>query len=212
MVTELQEYARVRATGRFDFEKSRYIGPRPRSHMGVTKSGNFVITPFYSTSKDSNAAIMVLRGWAPVDWAELPSTGGSTATVEGVVRYSESPSIFVPENRPEKNEWYYIDVAALAKSMGLPEGTPLIEVVTPEEEAKQSGGKVNPTAMDVLGGRASIRSIHDNANKEEFPLAKSEGDMRHFSVMPLDHMNYALTWFSLSAATTGLAFKALRKR
>lgn len=46
---------------------------------------------------------------------------------------------------------------------------------------------------------------------DEFPLAKSTEEFMQWSVMPRDHMNYALTWFTLSAAVSGLAVKAIRQ-
>jgi surfeit locus 1 family protein len=118
--------------------------------------------------------------------------------------------MFVPENKPEEGEWHFLDVEAMAKSMRLPADTPLVEVITSETDAKQSPGKSSHTAMEVLGGRRTLQSIQAEKDMETFPLAKSEGDFRQFSVMPQDHLNYALTWFSLSAATTGLAFKVIR--
>lgn len=207
--TSLSEYKRVHASGVFDNEKSIFIGPRPRSTMGVTESGYFMVTPM----RQNGRAIMVLRGWVPADWkfSNIPKDE-SQATIHGVIRPSENPSVFVPKNTPEKRDWYFIDVPHLAHATGLPDATPLVEVVTPEEDTIQSGGKVNPTAMDILGGRTTIRTVNEEKDKESYPLAKSEGDLRHFSVMPRDHLNYALTWFSLSAATSGLAYKVIKGR
>mmetsp|Transcript_272 Transcript_272/g.623 ORF Transcript_272/g.623 Transcript_272/m.623 type:complete len:375 (-) Transcript_272:746-1870(-) len=207
--TSLPEYKRVHATGVFDNEKSIFIGPRPRSTMGVTESGYFMVTPM----RQNGRAIMVVRGWVPADWkfSNIPKDD-SQATIHGVIRPSENPSVFVPKNTPEKRDWYFIDVPHLANAMGLPDATPLVEVVTPEEDTIQSGGKVNPTAMDILGGRTTIRTVNEEKDKESYPLAKSEGDLRHFSVMPRDHLNYALTWFSLSAATSALAYKVIKGR
>lgn len=51
--------------------------------------------------------------------------------VEGVIRESEKPSSFVPENSPSKAEWYWVDVPAMARAAGLPPDTPLIEAKSP---------------------------------------------------------------------------------
>lgn len=48
--------------------------------------------------------------------------------IEGIVRASERPSMFVPANHPSEKEFFWIDVPALASACGLPEDTPLIEV------------------------------------------------------------------------------------
>ena len=212
----IPEYMQVSAAGVYDEEKSQFIGPRPRSTMGVTEAGYFMVTPLVQSSGDS--AVLVLRGWVPASWKSGDidknprSKTKAQVNVRGVVRYSERPSMFVPKNNAERGDWFFIDVPALCEATGLPESTPLIEIVTMDEEIVQSGGKANPTAMDILGGRTTIQSVNDVRDGEEYPLPKSLGDMRHFSVMPRDHMNYALTWFSLSAATTGLAISILRKR
>ncbi len=48
--------------------------------------------------------------------------------LEGIIRDSEKPSSFVPDNSPSKAEWYWLDVPAMAKAAGLPSDTPMIEV------------------------------------------------------------------------------------
>lgn len=238
-VKSLKEYERVVMVGTFDEARNQYIGPRPRSHLGVTEAGYFLVTPMtleptsHHVSKNTGISfstlvrtkkstestkpvntqhkrhVMVLRGWVPHHWKAEDETS-RPVRLEGVVHYSENPSVFVPKNNPEKGEWHYIDVKALANAMGLPQDTPLIEVITPEEDTRQAPGKSSPTAMDVLGGRASLKAANEQKKSEAYPLAKSIGDLRHFSVMPSDHTNYALTWFTLSAATTGLAYKVIK--
>lgn len=191
--------------------------------MGIPESGYFIVTPLLNFNPNSlkedaeRKSVMVLRGWVPGSWKDKEhpqqhrtDSISQQATVHGVVRYSETPSMFVPENKPEEGEWHFLDVEAMARAMNLPANTPLVEVITSETDAKQSPGKSSHTAMEVLGGRRTIQSIQAEKDMETFPLAKSEGDFRQFSVMPQDHLNYALTWFSLSAATTGLAFKVIR--
>ncbi|KAI7733274.1 hypothetical protein M8C21_007249 [Ambrosia artemisiifolia] len=56
--------------------------------------------------------------------------------VVGVIRGSEKPSIFVPANDPNSGQWFYVDVAEIANSCGLPENTIYIESVN---------DKVNPS-------------------------------------------------------------------
>ena len=46
----------------------------------------------------------------------------------GVLRRSEKPSMFVPENNRAKGAWYWLDVPALAQACNLPADTPLLEV------------------------------------------------------------------------------------
>jgi surfeit locus 1 family protein len=225
----LPEYTKVSVSGRFDEEKSVFIGPRPRSSMGVTEAGYFMVTPMY-VNGDPQAPLIVLRGWVPESWKKerdaiyFNSVGSPSdvargvgdaskadVAIRGVVRYSEKPSMFVPENCPRQRNWYYVDVPALARALELPESTLLVEVVTMGDELMQYGGKAKASAMDILAGRTTVRQINQEREEEMYPIAKSIGDLQHFSVMPRDHLNYAVTWFSLSAATSGLAFSILRR-
>ncbi|KAK9277868.1 hypothetical protein L1049_027425 [Liquidambar formosana] len=100
--------------------------------------------------------------------------------VVGIVRGSEKPSIFVPENDPISFQWFYVDVPAIARASGLPESTIYIEDINE---------KVNPS--------------------NPYPVPKDVNTLIHSSVMPQDHLNYTLTWYSLSAAVTFMAFKRL---
>lgn len=205
----------------------------------------------------------------------------SQVHLEGVIRDSEKPSSFVPDNSPSKAEWYWLDVPAMAKAAGLPPDTPMIEVgVAVSQDAKaclqrcraplnqpccnstacypalQSAvgswysfcmqqrslpslhgsaecsktkkhdsqaaevlrqvvkpevpgmPQVNlPTTMEVLAGRTRGPS-----SGEEYPIPRNLEDLMNFSVMPSDHRNYALTWYSLSVATALLALQAARTR
>ena len=179
----------------------------------------------------SRKEVLVLRGWVPKSWRPTAdSTAGTAAaassqsqhtssstssssvkndsivTIQGVVRFGEDPGTFVPENKPQEGTWFYLNSEELADAVGLPRGTPLIEVISTDEDVKMLDS--GPTVLDVLGGRGKLPS----APVENYPLAKSEGDMGAFSVMPRDHMNYAITWFTLMVATGGMAFKALKRR
>ena len=100
----------------------------------------------------------------------------------------------------------------MAKAMKLPDSTQLVEVVTTSDQLMQYGGKAKASAMDILAGKTTVRQIRGERDEERYPIPKSLGDLQHFSVMPRDHLNYALTWFSLSAATSGLAWKIISRR
>ena len=52
----------------------------------------------------------------------------SQVSIEGVIRNSENPSKFVPDNDASKGLWFWIDVPEMAASCSLPRETPLIEV------------------------------------------------------------------------------------
>ncbi|XP_009623938.1 surfeit locus protein 1-like [Nicotiana tabacum] len=219
------EFRRVLCSGVFDEKRSIFIGPRSRSISGVTENGYYVITPLLPLENDPKSVqspILVNRGWVPRNWRDKslevagaddqPSSiappsqesaksswwmfGSKKKKVEedqvptvkpteviGVVRGSEKPSIFVPANDPSSFQWFYVDVPAIARACGLPENTLYIE------------------------------DINDNVDPSNpYPLPKDTNTLVRSSVMPQQHLNYTLTWYSLSAAVTFMAFKRLKSK
>ncbi|KAH7293611.1 hypothetical protein KP509_28G033000 [Ceratopteris richardii] len=108
----------------------------------------------------------------------------TTTTVIAVVRDSETPNMFVPPNEPASGQWFFVDIPAMVRAVGLPEGTIYVEALQDKSVDYQGKKYPNPKDPETL-----IRS----------------------SVMPNDHLSYAFTWFALSAATTFMAWKRLSK-
>ncbi|XP_042508509.1 surfeit locus protein 1 [Macadamia integrifolia] len=216
------EFRKVICEGVFDESKSIYLGPRSRSISGVTENGYYVITPLLplaDSSESVQSAVLVNRGWVPRNWKDnssevsqdgeqpqnLPSPnttknegnsqwrfwskkpttnqacGITPVKIIGVVRGSEKPSIFVPENNPSSGQWFYVDAPAIARACGLPESTVYIEYINDD---------VNPC--------------------KPYPIPKDVNALIRSSVMPQDHLNYTLTWYSLSAAVTFMAVKRVK--
>ncbi|XP_077221355.1 surfeit locus protein 1-like isoform X2 [Tasmannia lanceolata] len=214
------EFRRVICEGVFNESKSIYIGPRSRSISGVTENGYYVVTPLMPIANKSDSVqlpILVNRGWVPRSWrnkslgdlqdgekpSDIPSPDvgeneGSSwwrfwskkpkdqepsitpVKVIGVVRGSEKPSIFVPANDPSSGQWFFVDVPEIARATGLAENTIYIE------------------------------DINDNVSASQpYPVPKDVTTLIRHSVMPQDHLNYTLTWYSLSAAVTFMAVKRL---
>lgn len=48
--------------------------------------------------------------------------------IVGVTRSSEPRNSFVPDNNPAKDEWYWLEVPAMAKAAGLPPDTQMVQV------------------------------------------------------------------------------------
>lgn len=220
------ECRRALCKGVFDEENSVFIGPRSRSISGVTENGYYVITPLKPISNDPESLqspVLVNRGWVPRSWkeralgvqkdVEQPSSKQTVPIPEsekshwwkfwsskpenvevelpaitpveviGVVRGSEKPSIFVPANDPKSNQWFYIDIPAIAHACGLPEDTLYME------------------------------DVNENINPSNpYPVPKDINTLIRSSVMPQDHLNYTLTWYSLSAAVTYMAIKRLKQK
>ncbi|KAL3529118.1 hypothetical protein ACH5RR_008440 [Cinchona calisaya] len=218
------EFRKVKCKGVFDEKKSIYVGPRSRSISGVTENGYYLITPLLpipGNPESLQLPILVNRGWVPRTWREKslqvleddrqPSSALSSPAQEkakssgwrfwskntkivedevptvtlveviGVVRGSEKPSIFVPANDPSSSQWFYVDVPAIARACGLPENTVYIEDINEKIDLS------NP-----------------------YPVPKDMNTLIRSSVMPQDHLNYTITWYTLSAAVTFMAFKRLK--
>ncbi|KAF9112809.1 surf-like protein [Mortierella sp. AM989] len=67
--------------------------------------------------------IMVRRGWIPREKKDqstrLDGLTDEEVTIEGLLRSGEQKaSSFVPENSPDKNEWYSLDLPAMAEQCG----------------------------------------------------------------------------------------------
>ena len=72
-----------------------------------------------------NQSILVNRGWVPETWRQAHKSRafagrsaeelkGITATeIEGVVVNSEKPSYFMPENHPDRDIWFWVDIPAI---------------------------------------------------------------------------------------------------
>lgn len=86
--------------------------------------------------------------------------------VTGVIRDSEKPSNFVPSNDPNASQWFYVDVPAVARACGLPEGTLYVEEINEQ---------INP--------------------RSPYPIQKDHNMLIRTSRMPQDHLNYTFTWY-----------------
>ncbi|UCH73762.1 MAG: SURF1 family protein [Rhodospirillales bacterium] len=194
--TEDLLYRPVRVTGRFIHDAESYLLNRVRDGT----PGIHVVTPFVRA--DGGPTLLVNRGWVPLDWPQ--NRGGAAASedrevvVTGVIRAPEPPGWFTPENNPERNEWYYLDLSAMAESVGV---LPFVDYYIyatgeafvdnkPEEAgtAAGAGGTAQPTAAETHAASA-------------FPVPNT------WRVdLPNNHLSYALTWFALAAALLVIYF------
>ena len=104
------------------------------AHVGHPLRNDFrymLITPLHN--HHWGKPVLVSRGWVPATWRSDPAfrrrweTPGEVE-IQAVTRVSEDPGSFVPKNNPKTGEWFWIDIPAMATSLGLPSDTPLVEV------------------------------------------------------------------------------------
>src|SRR3546814_3771725 len=83
--------------------------------------GLHVVTPLVRA--DGAGAVLVDRGWVPFERRD-PATRAEgqiagEVTVEGIVRLAKEQGLYIPDNEPDKNLWFYIDPPAMAQAAGL---------------------------------------------------------------------------------------------
>jgi len=158
------EFHRVVAEGVFRHDKEIFlnaIGPKGGA-------GFDVLTPLREAA---GRVVFVNRGFVRTELKDpakrAAAQPAATVRVAGLLRLppERKPNWFVPDNRPDRNDWFWVDLAAMAAADGLADVAPFyIEAnATPNPGGWPKGG-VTPLAL------------------------------------PNDHLQYAITWFSLAVA------------
>ncbi|KAF9162142.1 surf-like protein [Actinomortierella ambigua] len=177
------EYRKVRVTGRFRHDQEMLLGPRTR---GDGQPGYFLITPLERTGGASK--ILVRRGWVPRDKKDpatrLEGLTEGEVTLEGLLRSGEqrSSSYFVPENKPDKNEWYSLDVKNMAELAGAQPVVVETILTTPDHMIKSELIDKN-----LPVGRSPIVEVRNH------------------------HKEYIFTWYTLCAATSVMLYMLVRR-
>jgi len=138
--------------------------------------GYHVITPFITTD---GAIVFVNRGWVPEKYKTRESRPDSLyennveTTIEGVVRESSGQAPwYMPQNMPEKNVWFWIDIPAMIKSL----------------KDKTELQNIRP----VLIQQTNLTTKNDF----KYPVPIS-GDIQFYN----QHLTYVITWFSMALMT-----------
>jgi surfeit locus 1 family protein len=140
----IEDFRPVRATGTFLHDREMYLAAR--SYQG--RLGYHVVTPL--APEGGGTAVLVDRGWVPVDRQAPDSRAAGqvpgTITVEGIARRPPKPGLFTPDNRPDQNLWYWVDLPAMAAHAGLTTVAPLLI---------EAGPAANPGGLPI-GGQTHI--------------------------------------------------------
>lgn len=166
------DYQHIRVVGTYDHKNELFLAPRTRRRENFDGNagdpGAQIITPFVRA--DNGQRILVNRGWVPEEHraVETRLEGQIDGTVEvDAIIFNPKPSkpnSFVPDNVPEKNLWFWVDLPAIAAALNA---EPILVEVTDSS---------TPVSGFPLGGQTEI-SIRN------------------------EHMQYIVTWFTLSAVT-----------
>lgn len=143
------EFRKVRLAGSFQHDKELYLGARSLNG----NPGYQILTPF--TLADGQV-VLVNRGWVPLE-RKLPAqrADGQVAgpvAVEGLVRLPRDKAFMQPDNEPQHNMWFFIDLPAMATHATLPLRTDLYVDAGPAE---------NPGGYP-LGGQTRLELPNDH--------------------------------------------------
>jgi surfeit locus 1 family protein len=113
------EWHNIYVSGRLLNEKELHATPRYLKE----KMGYAVLTPLAVTSKGKTFYVLINRGWvAPEQKDAATRKAGNpdgVVRIEGVIRNPMPQGRFRPDNRPDKNMWFWYDIAGMAKETGL---------------------------------------------------------------------------------------------
>jgi surfeit locus 1 family protein len=115
----------------------------PEQLFGVAaidgRVGHHVLTPLV---RPDGSAVLIDRGWVPADQAHPAARRAGQiegrVRIAGIARYRGEgrPGWFTPDNRPEQSLWYWYDLPALERALGLP----LLPVVVEADATPNPGG------------------------------------------------------------------------
>jgi surfeit locus 1 family protein len=111
------EYGRVKVGGTFLFDKEFFLAARSLKN----KVGHQVVVPLKT---DDGRIVLFDRGWIPQERKDPArrAEGQPAGRVElvGIVRRNQERRQFAPENVPDKNVWFHVDVPLMRKMAGAP--------------------------------------------------------------------------------------------
>ena len=131
------EYGRVKIAGSFVHDKEFHLAARSLKN----KVGLQLVTPFKT---DDGRILLFNRGWIPSEKKEPAkrAEGQGTGRVEltGIVRRNQERRQFAPENVPDKNVWFHVDVPLMRRLAGAPPDLKLEAFFLDADAAPNPGG------------------------------------------------------------------------
>lgn len=190
-------WERVRITGRYRPEKTAFIrtsrpAPKPgeRDRFGRVPASGFgvqVITAFNTEFCEGSACrpvvILVNRGFLPTPPSgAIPpiETPSGLVTLTGFLRPGEREGVFPPYNDPAKGTFFFRSTPEIARYLGFSPQASHPALAFAASFDREAAGAENqpPLGMDVPD---LLKSIPDN------------------------HLEYAITWWSLALTNLGVA-------
>lgn len=157
------EFTPVRLSGLFLHDRELFLNARVYNG----EVGFHIITPFVLAD---GRTVLVNRGWVP-SARRAPETRAAgqiagVVTVEGRLRVGgwTGYDLFRPANNPEKNDWLWMDLPAMAARAGIDNALPSIYVA--------AGVGENPGGLPIGGAtQVEVRNNHFGYAMTWFALA-----------------------------------------
>ena len=158
------EFRPVVIEGEFLHDKEIYLGAAAPTRG---RPGFHVLTPL---RKPEGGIVFVNRGFITSELKDPAKRSAGqlsgTVRVSGLLRLPKGrPGWIVPDNRPDLNYWFWVDLPAMAAAAGL----------------------------------SNVAPFYIDADATPNPGGWPKGGVTPIS-LPNDHLQYAITWFSLAAA------------
>ena len=127
-------FSKVRVVGRFAHDQEVHLVAPPRRG----RLGYHIITPL--ARGGAGPLVLVDRGWVPTELknpnARPQGLHEGKVAIVGYARKPGQPGWFTPDNEPQRNIWYWLDVAAIAQQRGLD----LLPLIIEADAAPNPGG------------------------------------------------------------------------
>jgi surfeit locus 1 family protein len=169
------EFHHVTDEGVYLHDKEIFLGAT--SEAG--RNGYQVLTPL---QESGGRIVFVNRGFIPAELKDPAKRSAGeiagTVRVQGLLRFApaKKPAWFLPDNRPDLNYWFWVDLPAMA-------------------------------AADQLD---RVAPFYIDADATPNPGGWPRGGVTRLE-LPNDHLQYAITWFSLAVALAVIYFLYLRR-
>jgi surfeit locus 1 family protein len=144
----VHEYGRVKVAGTFEHDKEFHLAARSRKN----NVGLQIVTPLRT---DDGRVVLFDRGWVPSEKKEPAKRAeGQVAgrvDLTGIVRRAQEQRQFAPENAPDRNIWFHVDVPLMRRLAGAP-ADPKLDTFFLEADAAPNPGGVpmgGQTRLDI---------------------------------------------------------------
>lgn len=120
------EFTRVRLSGRFQDEETVPVHGLAEIRRNQASQGYYLFTPL---RRDDGTTVVINRGFVPGDQLRatldrLPAQDDGVSEVVGLLRAPEERGWFVPENQPDRGEWFVRNLTDMAAARRLVRSAP----------------------------------------------------------------------------------------